>query len=145
MEPQAECMLVIIGATPEGKKELVGFRATAVPDEPRPPIVELSIGHQRQKGLGFGLDRLRQQAPSPRAQDCRQRIIDLLGLPETDDGAILTHGVSLSSRGSGRLVTRLDTPPSSDRRHPASRKDRRRLRTIKAHRDPLQPQGFQGA
>jgi putative transposase len=26
MEPQAECMLVIIGATPEGKKELVGFQ-----------------------------------------------------------------------------------------------------------------------
>ena len=25
MEPQAECMLVILGATPEGKKELVGF------------------------------------------------------------------------------------------------------------------------
>ncbi len=27
MEPQAECMLVLIGATPEGKKELVGFHA----------------------------------------------------------------------------------------------------------------------
>src|SRR4029450_9747650 len=26
MEPQAECLLVLIGATPEGKKELVGFR-----------------------------------------------------------------------------------------------------------------------
>src|SRR3712207_321082 len=26
MEPQAECMLVLIGATQEGKKELVGFR-----------------------------------------------------------------------------------------------------------------------
>ena len=26
MEPQAECILVIIGATPEGKKELVGFQ-----------------------------------------------------------------------------------------------------------------------
>lgn len=26
MEPQAECILVILGATPEGKKELVGFR-----------------------------------------------------------------------------------------------------------------------
>ena len=25
MEPQAECILVILGATPEGKKELVGF------------------------------------------------------------------------------------------------------------------------
>lgn len=26
MEPQAECMLVIIGATPEGRKELLGFQ-----------------------------------------------------------------------------------------------------------------------
>jgi putative transposase len=26
MEPQAECMLVLIGATPEGKKDLVGFQ-----------------------------------------------------------------------------------------------------------------------
>ena len=26
MEPQAECMQVILGATPEGKKELVGFQ-----------------------------------------------------------------------------------------------------------------------
>jgi transposase-like protein len=26
LEPQAECMLVIIGATPEGRKELVGFQ-----------------------------------------------------------------------------------------------------------------------
>jgi putative transposase len=25
MEHNAECMLVLIGATPEGKKELVGF------------------------------------------------------------------------------------------------------------------------
>lgn len=29
MEPQAECMLVIIGATPEGKKELLGFQTGA--------------------------------------------------------------------------------------------------------------------
>ena len=29
MEPQAECMLVVIGATPEGKKELVGFQVGA--------------------------------------------------------------------------------------------------------------------
>ncbi len=26
MEPEAECILVIIGATPEGKKELLGFQ-----------------------------------------------------------------------------------------------------------------------
>ena len=27
MEPQAECMLVLIGATPEGRKELLGFQS----------------------------------------------------------------------------------------------------------------------
>jgi putative transposase len=27
MEPEAECILVIIGATPEGRKELLGFHA----------------------------------------------------------------------------------------------------------------------
>jgi putative transposase len=26
MEPQAECMLVLMGATPEGRKELIGFQ-----------------------------------------------------------------------------------------------------------------------
>ncbi len=26
MEPQAECMLVLMGATPEGQKELIGFQ-----------------------------------------------------------------------------------------------------------------------
>ena len=29
MEPQAECMLVLIGATPEGRKELLGFQVGA--------------------------------------------------------------------------------------------------------------------
>jgi putative transposase len=29
MEPEAECILVIIGATPEGKKELLGFHVDA--------------------------------------------------------------------------------------------------------------------
>jgi len=28
MEPQAECILVILGATPEGKKEVVGFQVS---------------------------------------------------------------------------------------------------------------------
>ena len=66
-----------------------------MPDEPRPPTVQPSIGHQPQKHLGLGLNRLRQQAACPRSQDGRQRIIDLLGLPETNNGAILVHGVSL--------------------------------------------------
>ena len=48
IEPQAECMLVLIGATPEGRKELLGFqggvgekcaklaRAASRPQGPRP-------------------------------------------------------------------------------------------------------------
>jgi hypothetical protein len=46
---------------------------------------------------------------------------DPVGLTQGDNVAILVHGVSLSSRGSGRLDTRLDTPPISFRHHPVSR------------------------
>ncbi len=48
--------------------------------------------------------------------DRRSRRADAVG-----QRAILIHGVSLSSRGSGRLDTRLDTPPISFRHHPVSR------------------------
>jgi hypothetical protein len=41
-------------------------------------------------------------------------------LTKTNNVAILIHGVSLSLRGSGRLDTRLDTPPISLRHHPGS-------------------------
>jgi hypothetical protein len=41
-------------------------------------------------------------------------------LTECDDSGISRHGVSLLSGGSGRLDTRLDTPPSTKRRHPDS-------------------------
>jgi hypothetical protein len=34
MEANAECMLVLIGATDEGKKELVGFQTGGIADEP---------------------------------------------------------------------------------------------------------------
>jgi hypothetical protein len=83
-----------------------------MPNEPRPPIAELPIGHQRQKGRGLCLDRLRQQTARARAQDHGQRIIDLLGLPETDNGAILVHGVSL------RLEVLAGWLPASIRRPP---------------------------
>ena len=93
----------------------------AVPDEPRPPIVELPIGHQRP-----GRPRLPPRSPAPAGGGPPSA-----RLPSTDHRSPRAagngqrcyprHGVSLSSRGSGRLVTRLDTPPSSDRRHPASR------------------------
>jgi hypothetical protein len=92
----------------------------AVPDEPGPAIGKPPIGHPGQEGFGFRLDGLGEQAARSRAQHLGQRVVDHLRLRETDNGAILVHGVSLSWRGPGRLVTRLDTPPSSDRRHPAS-------------------------
>ncbi|MDI2078398.1 hypothetical protein, partial [Bradyrhizobium sp. Mp27] len=47
-------------------------------------------------------------------------IINRGRLTESKNIGSLGHGVSLSSRGSGRLVTRLDTPPSSHRHHPDS-------------------------
>ena len=34
MEPQAECMLLLMGATPEGKKELIGFQ-TGIRERPK--------------------------------------------------------------------------------------------------------------
>ena len=43
-----------------------------------------------------------------------QRIVDGLRLTECDDSGISRHGVSLLSGGSGRLDTRLDTPPIKD-------------------------------
>ena len=50
-----------------------------------------------------------------------QGIVDFIGLTKTYNIAILVHGISLSLRGSGRLDTRLDTPPISHRHHPVSR------------------------
>ena len=50
-----------------------------------------------------------------------QGIVDFIGLTKTYNIAILVHGISLSLRGSGRLDTRLDTPPISFRHHPLSR------------------------
>src|SRR6185436_5278925 len=62
-----------------------------------------------------------------RTQDAGQRVIDRVGLTKPDNTAILFHGVSLSLRGSGRLDTRLDTPPISDRHHPVFRLALRRV------------------
>src|SRR6185295_14692431 len=53
-------------------------------------------------------------------QNIGQWIVDIVGLTKGNNIASLVHGVSLSSRGSGRLDTRLDTPPISFRHHPVS-------------------------
>jgi hypothetical protein len=41
MEDHGECMLVLIGATPEGKKELIGFQV-GVRDR-LPPVDEMPL------------------------------------------------------------------------------------------------------
>src|SRR5258707_15831359 len=67
------------------------------------------------------LDCLREKLSGTRTQNAGQRIIERVRLTKSDNTAILFHGVSLSLRGSGRLDTRLDTPPISYRHHPGSR------------------------
>jgi hypothetical protein len=73
------------------------------------------------EGIGFGNQYLRQDSPGAFTCDFSPGIVDRFRLTERDDGAISRHGVSLLSGGSGRLDTRLDTPPSIKRRHPDSR------------------------
>jgi hypothetical protein len=84
------------------------------------PISKPELLHRGKKHLGLQLDSLREQLSRARSQDIGQGIIDLVGVTKTNNIAILIHGVSLSLRGSGRLDTRLDTPPISLRHHPGS-------------------------
>ena len=70
------------------------------------------------KGMSFGDQHLSQHAPGAFTCKFAQRIVDGLRLTERKNSAISRHGVSLLSGGSGRLDTRLDTPPSINRRHP---------------------------
>ncbi len=92
----------------------------AVPDQASPPVRQPQLLHAGQEGFGFKFNGLRQQPPRTGAQHVGQRIVDIVRLTETDNIDRLVHGVSLSVRGSGRLDTRLDTPPSDHRRHPVS-------------------------
>jgi hypothetical protein len=72
------------------------------------------------KRIGFGDQHLSQHSAGAFSCKFAQRIVDGLRLTECDDSAISRHGVSLLSGGSGRLDTRLDMPPSINRRHPDS-------------------------
>src|SRR5664280_604502 len=92
-----------------------------MPDDAAATVRQFEILHGGEEHLGLHLDRLREQLPGAGAEDIRQGIIDLVGLTKPNNTAILVHGVSLSLRGSGRLDTRLDTPPISYRHHPVSR------------------------
>lgn len=55
MEPQAECMLVLIGATPEGKKDLIGFQ-TGLRESAQPPGSDPGVEGiaRRFEGARFG-------------------------------------------------------------------------------------------
>jgi hypothetical protein len=85
------------------------------------PVRKLQILHRGEESLGLDLNSLRKKLPRASSQVIREWIVDLGGLTKRDNVANLFHGVSLSSRGSGRLDTRLDTPPISFRHHPVSR------------------------
>src|ERR1017187_1335771 len=91
-----------------------------MPDDAAATVRQFEILHGGEEHLGLHLDSLCKQLPGARSKDIRQGIIDLVGLTKPNNTAILIHGVSLSLRGSGRLDTRLDTPPISHRHHPVS-------------------------
>src|SRR5215472_3706167 len=73
------------------------------------------------KGISFGDQHPSQHAAGAFTCKFAQRIVDGLTLTERKNSGISRHGVSLLSGGSGRLDTRLDTPPSINRRHLDSR------------------------
>jgi hypothetical protein len=83
-------------------------------------IRQLQALPQGDKGIDFGNQHLSQHSAGAFTGDFRQVIVGGLGLTERNDSDISRHGVSLLSGGSGRLDTRLDTPPSIKRRHPDS-------------------------
>jgi hypothetical protein len=85
----------------------------AVPNQAITPVRQLQLPHPGQEGLGLQLDRLREKPSCAGPQHIRQGILDRVGLTQADNVGRRVHGVSLSSRGSGRLDTRLDTPPQS--------------------------------
>jgi hypothetical protein len=92
-----------------------------MPDDTVAPVRKLQILHRGEESLGLDLNSLRQKLPRTSSKNIRQWIVDLVGMTKGDNVANLFHGVSLSLRGSGRLDTRLDTPPISFRHHPVSR------------------------
>src|SRR4029079_2598938 len=73
------------------------------------------------KGVGFGDQHLGQHAAGAFTCKFAERIVNGLRLTESDDSGISRHGVSLLSGRFWQADTRLDTPPSINRRHPDSR------------------------
>jgi len=67
----------------------------SMPHQPLAPIRQPQTTHLGQKGLGFRLHRLGQQAARAAAQHRRQRIVHLVGLTEGNNSGIARHGASL--------------------------------------------------
>ena len=96
MEPQAECMLVLIGATPEGRKELLG----------------LQTGMRGKRGQSWKelLVDLKARGHVDRAGHCgRRRRARLLEGP----GGSVSRGRATSGVGSTRVSNVLDKLPKS--------------------------------
>jgi hypothetical protein len=76
-----------------------------MPDNPVTAIGKLQFLHRGKESLGLHLHRLCKQAPRAASKDTRQWIIKLVGLTKANNVDSLVHGVALSLRGHGRLVT----------------------------------------
>ena len=64
MEENAECMLVIIGATPEGKKELIGFQV-GLRESSQSPLSHMQACVAGQRDMNCWLTSRRVACPSP--------------------------------------------------------------------------------
>mgnify|MGYP003643743736 CR=1 FL=1 len=95
------------------------FRAMTV-HEAGPAVAEPLVLHRSEEGGRFRLDRLGKKTPGAIAQDCGHRIVDRIEMSEWGNSAIRRHGRIVPIGSSGRLDTRPDTPPFSDRHHPGS-------------------------
>jgi hypothetical protein len=92
-----------------------------MPDQTLASIRQFQVAHLCQEDFSLAFDGFGQQFAGTRSQDLGQGIINVVGLTKADNAGNVVHGVSLSWRGSGRLDTRLDTPPFSNRHHLDSR------------------------
>src|SRR5947209_17523025 len=96
------------------------MRPMTMPHDAVAAIRQFQILPHGDKRIGFGDQHLSEHSAGAFTCKFTQRIVDGLRLTECDDSGISRHGVSLLSGGFGRLDTRLDTPPSINRRHPDS-------------------------
>jgi hypothetical protein len=85
-----------------------------------PTVRQSAVSHRGEERIGFRFNSLGQQAPGAFSKNRLQRVLDGIGLTERDNTAITRHWRIGSFGSSGRLVTRLDTPPRSPRHHPVS-------------------------